>query len=186
MKKIILSFTIVLALFTACKKSSSTPNTTTTPSSSAYFIEGKVNGVMHHCEYKCTLPGCDMSSGNFDAFMQSITMQRTTSATSDIGWDLELSEVDLDTWHIPDTLNCSSMSGKVLLQISYYTGPWQSNTNYMNDGVILGDNSFKMYVTSKTGDVLQGTFSGELRNGSNTNDTLAVTEGKFKIKLIRI
>jgi|GEM_PF-5851649 len=188
MKKVLL-FVTMLGVFTSgCKKtesdsSSSSSSQTTT---ATYYIEGKVDGTMIHCEYRCPYSGCDITTGNYSEFMNNITMQRTISSTDERGWDIEISDVTLDTWQIPDTLNASSLFDQENLQLSYYSGPWQSDNNWMLDGVVMGDNSFTMHVTSKTGDVIEGTFSGELRNGSDDSLRKHVTEGKFKIKLVRI
>jgi hypothetical protein len=188
MKRLLICLPVLISLFSSCKKDNTNQTPAPSPSSTGntYFIEGKVNGVMHHSEYRCQYSGCDMVTGNYDSFMNAIQMQRTTSATSDIGWDIHIDQVTLDSWTIPDTLDASYPSGQPHLDLSYYSGTWQSDNNWLVDGVVLGDNSFNMKVTSKTNDIIEGTFSGQLRNGSNSDTTVTVTEGKFKIKLIRI
>jgi hypothetical protein len=185
--KFLAVFAIFLSVFSiiSCQDNDDpapTPTPTPTPAPT-YFIEGKVNGIMHRAEYVCS--GCGPATGNYDAFMNWITMQRTMSATDQIGWDIHIMDVTLDSWHVPDTLNATAITGNEQLNLSYYKGPWQSDNNYLVDGTVLGDNSFIMYVTSKAGDIIEGTFSGTLRNGSNSSDSVHVTEGKFKVKIVR-
>lgn len=183
MKKWTLVILVATTLFAACSKDEDNDNSAT---SDSYFIEGKIDGTMHHAAYVCPNPGCAEITGNYDDFMEWIQMQRTISATDPIGWDILISDVFLDTWSVPDTLYATSWSGEEHLALSYYSGPHISDNNYLVDGVVLGDSSFQMIVSSKAGDVIQGTFHGLLRNGSDFDDTVRVTDGKFKVKLIRM
>lgn len=185
--KSLLTIVLITGVFsaTSCKKKTDpAPTTTPTSSTSPYFIEGKVDGVMHKATYVCQIPGCSESAGNYDDFMNWIRMYRNTAANNPIGWDILIDNVTLSSWQVPDTLDASTYSYNENLQLSYYKGPHQSSNNYLVDAA-LGDSSFKMYVTSKAGDVIQGTFSGTLRNGDSYSDTVKVTEGKFKIKIVR-
>ncbi len=179
----------IIMAFAGCSSSDDnnpTPAPTPTPTPSPYFIEGKVDGVMYRAQYTCGYTGCAQATGNYSPFMERLTMQRTMSASNPIGWDIMITQLLLDSWVLPDTLDASDYFSDEHLNLSFYTGNWESDNNYLMDGVVLGDNSFQMIVTSKTGDVIEGTFSGELRNGSDSNLTKTVTNGKFKIKIIRL
>jgi len=187
-KLLLLTCLAATAIFSGCSPSDDedAAQPTPTPTPSPYYIEGKVDGVMYHADYRCEYGGCDMVTGNYDDFMGWIKMERHMSASNPTGWNIIIQDVMLDSWVIPDTLDASSLFDQENLQLSFYDGPWQSDNNYLVDGVVLGDDSFEMIVTSKTGDVIQGTFHGQLRNGSDTSLIKTVTNGKFKIKLIRI
>ena len=184
MKKI-LTLSILALLFFACKKNNTTTPTPMPTITSSYYIEGKVDGVMHHSEYICPYNGCTETTGYYDEFMQMITMQRQTSATNSIGWNIRISDVTLDSWVVPDTLDGTWFTGNEHLDLSYYSGTWDSDHNFLVDNVVLGDTSFQMIVTSKAGDVLQGTFHGTLRNGSDDSNRVYVSEGKFKVHIVR-
>lgn len=185
--RLILFFiTITFAGCSSSDDNNPTPAPTPPPTPSPYFIEGKVDGIMYRSQYTCGYAGCAQTAGNYSAFMERITMQRTMAAANPIGWNIIISQVLLDSWSIPDTLDASDYFSEEHLDLSFYTGNWESDNNYLVDGVVLGDNSFQMIVTSKTGDIIEGTFSGQLRNGSDSNLTKTVTNGKFKIKVIRL
>lgn len=188
MKTKILSLLVLAAMpFLSCQKDKDTTvNKQPTPTPAIYYIEGKVDGVLYRAEYICEYNGCDMVTGNYNDFMETITMQRTMSKTNDIGWDIHIRDVVLDDLPVPSTIYATNMSGQPSIDLSFYTGEWSSDNNYLADPVVLGENSFELTLTSKAGDVMEGTFSGELRNGSDTELTKTVTDGKFKIKLIRI
>lgn len=188
MKTKILSLLVLAVLpFLSCQKDNDTTvNKQPTPTQAIYYIEGKVDGVMYRAEYVCEYNGCDMVAGNYSDFMETVTMQRTMSKTNDIGWDIRIGDVDLDALPVPSTIYATNMSGQPYLDLSFYAGEWSSDNNYLADPVVLGENSFELNLTSKAGDVMEGTFSGQLRNGSDTELTKTVTDGKFKIKLIRI
>lgn len=189
MKTKLLSLLIVAVLpFLSCQKDTddTTVNKQPTPTPAMYYIEGKVDGVLYRAEYRCEYNGCDMVTGNYSDFMETITMQRTMSKTSDIGWDIHIRDVALDALPVPSTIYATNYSGQPSIDLSFYTGEWQSDNNFTSDPVVLGEKSFELTLTSKAGDVMEGTFSGQLRNGSDTELTKTVTEGKFKIKLIRI
>ncbi len=189
MKIYLTIFILAFALMSSCKKDKQTENNEepiieeieTTPE---YYIQGKVSGVMLKADYVCSYSGCEFNASNYSSFMQIITMQRTVSDTDQKGWAIHIRNVDYNNWQLPDTLDASDYSNQIQLDLSYYTGNHVSENNYLIDGVVLGENSFQMIVTSKTDEVVQGTFYGELRNGSDTNDHLSVTEGSFKIKII--
>ena len=155
------------------------------PTPPTYYIEGKVDGVMHRAEYICPYTGCESSSANYNHFMSSVSMQRTTSATNSIGWMISVYDVNLDTWQVPDTMMAGDFNAEYF-DFFYYRGPWESDNLFESDNVVLGDSSFVLKVTGKTGDVMEGTFSGKLRNGTYTDSTVTVTEGKFKIHLTRL
>ncbi len=184
--KTYLSLLLIFSLFIgSCKKDKDEP--TPTPPANPYFIEGKVDGTMIKAQYICQYQGCDMATGNYSSFMQMIDIERTLSSTDLRGWNINIYEVDLDNWQLPDTIDASAMFGNEHMEVSFYTGgEWSSDNHYMSDGVVMGYNSFQVIVTSKTGDILEGTFSGELRNGSDTSLRKHVTAGKFKVKLVRL
>ena len=184
---LIISIFLSLLVF-SCKKDDDDPVTPTapTPTATIYFIEGIVDGVTIRAEYVCPYNGCEMNAGNYSSFMQWLTMQRTMSGSDDRGWSILVSDLMLDSWVLPDTLDASGLFDQENLDLSYYSGTWSSDNNYLVDGVVLGDDSFQLIVTSKSGDVIEGTFSGQLRNGSDTSDIVTVTNGKFKIKIVRI
>ena len=125
MKKLLaISALFAVSLFAACSSSDDDAATPTpTPTPSPYFIEGKIDGVMYHADYVCPYTGCAMSTGNFDEFMEWITMQRTMSATNPIGWDILITQVKLDSWTVPDTLDASSFFDNENLQLSFYMCP---------------------------------------------------------------
>ena len=188
MKAKFLSLLILAAMpFLSCQKDNDTTvNKQPAPTPAVYYIEGKVDGVMYRAEYVCEYNGCDMVAGNYNDFIERITMQRMMSKTDQTGWDIHIRDVDLDALPVPSTIYATNMSGQPSLDLSFYTGEWSSDNNYLADPVVLGENSFELNLTSKIGDVMEGTFSGQLRNGSDTELTKTVTDGKFKIKLIRI
>lgn len=152
------------------------------PTAIKYFIEGKVNNVMVRAEYYGL---SESSNSNFNGFMHMITMQRTVSETDGRGWYMNIDNVNLDNWQVPDTLDASQLSDKENLRLSYYSGVHESENNFLVDNVVLGNNSFQMIVSSKSGDIIQGTFHGKLRNGSDSQNTVTVTEGKFNVKISR-
>ncbi len=191
MKNYLLILAVFLVTLSSCGKDeaddSTDDDTTTTTTLKTYYIQGKVDGVMKTADYVCEYFGCDMVAGNYDEFMNSINMERSKSASDPSGWNINIYDVNLDELQIPDTLMASgSIHGSGELELSYYTGIRESDNNYTVDDVILGDESFQLIITSKTGDVLEGTFKGELRNGSYPEDRKNVIDGKFKIKLVRI
>ncbi len=103
------------------------------------------------------------------------------------GWDIIINDINLSTLTVPKTIYLSNYGeGPEYFDFSYYSGPASSATNWLSDGIVLGEQSFIITITSKTNDVLEGTFSGTVRNGSDMNATKTITEGKFKIKLYRI
>jgi len=185
---LMLSFLVI-----SCKKDDQTDvenNDNSTTTSSEFFIEGKVDGVMVRAEYVCPNTGCDLVTGNYDYDFDWIVMKRTVSATDNKGWDILIEGSDLDNWQLPDTIGPSGYSGEIDLDLSYYVGNGvngssYSDNNFIVDNVVLGENSFEMIVTSKANDILEGTFSGELRNGSDTDLRVTITEGKFRVKLLR-
>src|SRR6185369_4790139 len=139
--KTILKAILLITFLAGCSRhdddnSPVTPTPTPAPTGSTYFIEGKVNNVMHHSEYICPNTGCDMVNGNYDEFMQSIAMMRTTSATDPIGWSIHISDVDLNNWQVPDTLDGTWFTGFEHLDLSYYSGTWDSDHNYLVDVAI--------------------------------------------------
>lgn len=182
---LMLGFALILTQ--GCHEDENTEETAVVapPTVNEYFIEGKVNNVMVRAEYRCPYAGCERSTGNFNEFMSMITMQRTVSETDGRGWYIYINNVTLDSWQIPDTLDASQYSYNENLRLSYYSGPHESENNYLVDNVVLGDNSFQMIVSSKAGDIIQGTFKGQLRNGSDTDNRVTVTDGKFRIKIVR-
>jgi len=186
MKRYVIISVFLSVLIFSCKKDIDPVTPFPPPTVSQYFIEGTVDNVLIRSDYVCGYSGCEMNAGNYSDFMEMLVMQRTGSASDDKGWSILISDLLLDSWVLPDTLDASSLFDQENLDLSYYKGAWNSDNNYLVDGVVLGDDSFQLIVTSKTGDVIQGTFSGQLRNGSDTSDIVTVTNGKFKIKIVRI
>jgi len=170
----------------SCNSEDEAPLDNNNNNNDAFFIEATVDGEDIRAEYTCPTPGCDFVTGNYSEFGNLIYMERTVSDTDRRGWCIKIEDVDLDNWQIPDTLDASALFYQENLDLSYYSGPWQSDNNFSVDGTVLGYDSFEMIVTSKSDDIIEGTFSGELRNGSDTDFTVTVTDGSFRIQLIRI
>lgn len=186
MKKYLYVLIFISLGFSACKKDKKNDPTPVVPQN-PYFIEGKVDGVLIKAQYVCQFQGCEAASSNYSDFMQWMDIERTVSATDLRGWNIHVYDVDLDTWQLPDTIDASAMFGNEHMQVSFYTGgEWGSDNHFLSDGVVMGDNSFQLIVTSKAGDIVEGTFKGELRNGSDTSLRKHVTEGKFKVKVYRL
>ena len=186
MKRYLIISIFLSVLILSCKKELPPVVPVSPFTSGSYFIEGMVDGVLVRADYVCGFSGCAMNAGNYSDFMEWLTMQRTVSASDDKGWSILIGDVILDSWVVPDTLDASSLFDQENLDLSYYSGPWVSDNNYLVDGVVLGDSSFQLIVTSKSGDVIEGTFSGQLRNGSDTSNIVTVTNGKFRIKIMRV
>ena len=185
MKKSIYILIIACLSFSACKKDKKDDPKPVVQN--PYYIEGIVDGSLVKSQHICQYQGCETASSYYDEFMELIDMERTVSASDLRGWNIHVYDVNLDTWQLPDTIDASSMFGNESMQVSFYTGgEWGSDNHYLSDGVVMGNNSFQLIVTSKAGDILEGTFSGEMRNGSNSNLRKNVTNGKFKIKLYRL
>lgn len=189
MKTLLLAFLSISFLTISCKKDED-PNDDNEPQTTVpeYYIVGKVDGNKIHADYTCEYTGCKEGSAYYSSFMGWIKMERSVAENDFRGWDILISEVDLDSWKLPDTLNLSSSFDDIQIEVSYYssaTESFSSDYNYATDGTSYGDDSFKLIVTSKQNDIIEGTFEGVLRNGSDISDTVSATEGKFKIKIYR-
>ena len=82
---------------------------------------------------------------------------------------------------LPATITVSSGYGKYS-DIEFY--PYQSwNWNSPGHYFLAGNYGYSVSVTDKTDDILTGTFEGILT--SSTGEMLPVTEGEFRIKILR-
>lgn len=173
MKHILLLF-IVIATLGSCKKNDPTPAPTppVVPTSS-YYIEAVANGTLVNASQVQTAQS-DSLNNYYDGTQnpQYLSMaQFVNSPTSLQGWSIAL-YYNLDAMIIPTTYN--NASDDIVIG---YTSP--AMDMYVNDGI---DPNTIVTVTSKTGDILQGTFSGKLYSAT---DSITVTNGKFKVKLKR-
>ena len=82
---------------------------------------------------------------------------------------------------LPATLTVSSGYGKNsdIEFYPYQSWTWDSPGHYF----LAGFYGYSISITDKTDDILTGTFEGILT--SSTGDILPVTEGEFKIKILR-
>lgn len=177
MKHILLLAAIVVTI-SSCKKKDKTPAataaTTTTPTpTSTYYIQGNKNSTFVNANQMLSAQN-DSMNNYYDGTTnpQYLSMSKfVNTPTSFEGWGIAL-YYNLDSMKIPTTYNNATDQ----IVIGYTSA---AMVNYVNDGI---DPNTKVTVTSKTGDLLQGTFSGKLYSST---DSVTVTNGKFKIKLYR-
>ena len=178
MKYTLLSLAIIATLF-SCKKKDTTPSTTatTTPPptpTSAYYIQGNVNSTFVNANQIQTAQS-DSLNNYYDGTTnpQYLSMsQFVNTPTTFEGFTIAL-YYNLDAMTIPTTYN--NATDQIVIS---YSAP-AFGTSYVNDGV---DPNTIVTVTSKTGDILQGTFSGKLYSST---DSVSITNGAFKVKLFR-
>lgn len=152
-----------------------------------YYIEGKVDGGLLHATYTCPYSNCVETSGYYLEDMQMIQIYRRMSLNDYRAWEIIIENVDLNTLTVPTTITPSGTEENPLyFDVTYYTQASNLSPGWISDGISLGENSFTVTITSKTNDILEGTFSGTLRSGSDFDLTKTITEGKFKIKLYRM
>lgn len=184
LKKIKLIYTLMMGLTLilthGCKKEDK--DDSTTPTTSEYFIEGKVNNVLVSAGIPTTEA---ITANNYNDVTNTISMQRIFSDDNPKGWSIYIFDVEMDRWQVPDTLDASQPDGQVHIQMDYFSGFHATDNTYNVAPVALGNNSFQMIITSKSDDVIQGTFHGTLKNNSSSNLVVNVTEGRFKIKINR-
>jgi len=174
---------LTLILTNGCKKEDQDQNEATTPTTSEYFIEGKVNNVLISAGILTTET---TTTSCYNEGTKTISMQRIVSDEDQRGWDIYIIDVELDNWQVPDTLDASRPNDQTQIQVFYYSGIHSfSDKTYKVDPIALGNSSFQMIVTSKSDDIIQGTFHGTLKNDDNPNLVVNVTEGRFKIKINR-
>jgi hypothetical protein len=174
-----LFLSLIIATFISCSKkednTTPTTNNNVTPNTnSVYYIEGKADGVYIKADM---IPAGTMDS-TYTYYKASVPLVSMTkyanfSLSNMQSWGLSL-YYNLDAITVPHTYNCSV--DDVVLG---YTPAGGFTYPYVLDP---SDSSATLTVTSKTGDVLEGTFNGTM---ISPTDTIVVTSGKFKVKVVR-
>lgn len=134
-------------------------------------IEGEVDGTMVSCSYR---PPDVTGQNQYDYYDESfnlIFMSRYKSSTDLRGWTVDITD-DLDALTVPKTYDGSSLD----FTVSYYTG--------IGGGFYGNTDNSTLTITGKSGDVIEGTFSGELED-LFSGDTYTVTNGRFKVQVER-
>ena len=176
MKYTLLSFAMIAALFGCKKEEEPAPASTTTPpttTASPYYIEGNVDGVYVKADQLPTGQQ-DSTYCYFDMSTPLVSMTKYVnfSINNLQCWSLSF-YYDLDALTIPTTYD-----GAVDNIVLSYSPPGSMTYPYDND---FGYPS-ALTVNSKTGDVVEGTFYGTF---VSPTDTVVVTNGKFKVKVVR-
>ena len=177
MKHTLLALVIIATLF-SCKKKDTTPstnNTITPPNTqSAYYIQGTVKGSVIKADMIPT-GQADSTYTYYQASTPLVSMTKYVnfSPTNFQSWSLAF-YYDLDAITVPVTYN-----GSIDQLVLSYSPPGGITYPYVNDPA---DSTTILTLTSKAGDILEGTFSGTLMSPT---DTIIVTNGAFKVKVVR-
>ncbi|PJJ47874.1 hypothetical protein [Hymenobacter chitinivorans] len=94
--------------------------------------------------------------------------------------------VDLDALTVPAEFTSADKTNWVSLSFGDYSvgkGPVSGPDPNLYSGSTLAKDNLVVKVLSKDNDVLTGTFRGPVRN--TANQTKTITEGQFRIKLLR-
>lgn len=175
--------TAMAICFSNCKKKSpalvdTIPVTSTSPTE---YIRAKVNGTLVEATYK--FPNSDVVSNPYHSADQRFQMERYVSSSTSQGYEIFLQDLDLDHITYPTTIRQTNLSGDPYPEMIYNNGNSGADGNFLINN--LDSTLFSITFSSFNNDVLQGSFSGKLRWGSNYDSTLTFTDGEFKIKLIR-
>jgi len=179
MKTNLVIFLSLLTLLFSCKKDEATPETPVIPelgsisgkfgSESFYFTapfytsEGMAD-TMSNVYYTYGFFGMHRNDAKLATKGISLYIQCTGMESLPLNQPVPFCEVQLNNYLCPnDTV----------------FGP-RDSCNYIGSSL---DQSVEMIITDKTDDVLTGTFSGVIR--TRTGLTKQVTDGKFRIRLIR-
>lgn len=140
---------------------------------------------MVRAAYLDPLYGSATVAGVYVQSMHTLTMYRDVSSTDLREWNIVINFLDLDAISLPKTISIGDndiMLSVMLLSADRFSDSPESE-NCLSDRTVLGDDSFELTITSLSADnVIQGTFSGKLRQGEEER---IVTEGKFIIPITR-
>lgn len=161
---------LIISLFhlSSCKKDEPQAPDYSTGNSVSF----EVNGTAKNLTYK--VPASDPF---FNAYLfedQIIQIQRLVSQGSPEGVNFTFDRIKLDQLNLPATFGYSNDSNSISLSFFYYD---ENNVSYGQN--ILDPDDFQLELSSKTNDVLEGSFSGRLY--SVDGDTLSIENGVFEV-----
>jgi hypothetical protein len=180
-KLFLVGFAVLALTLTNCKKESNTP-TTTEPTGD--YIRCKVNGVVHTFDKA----GSGGNISNYDDNYEGSPNRKVIQMARLEGlMDIFTIDIfkDLDSLKVPQTLSYGANTSidNYEFMITYM----QSFKSYMSIYNEDKSNS-SITITSKTNDVIKGTFKGTYY-GVNFDtfdlDSVKITDGEFRVKVVR-
>ena len=152
---------------------------------SSFFIEAKIDGEYFKANYICKIPNCEVIAGWYsDLNGGTINFRRLFSETDPRKFEARISHTNFRNLDEPVAINANNFTDQSKVEFTFNDETASSKTLYFSDGTLLGEDSFIMTVTSNENDIIEGTFSGQLTSGgSELDDIVSLTEGKFKVKL---
>jgi hypothetical protein len=146
-----------------------------------FYMEAKVNGELVRTEYFV------MNSNIYNTINNNCIIETRKSSSDIRGWNMDLEYLGLDSLSYPINLKYDNFNNIPRIKsMNYVDIPNGGAGTYVLD--IYKPDQLVLTLTKWEDEILEGTFSGDLKwNLSSTGDsTITFTEGKFKIPMRRI
>ncbi|SIT94815.1 hypothetical protein [Pontibacter indicus] len=179
---------IFLMLFTACNKDAPVP---VEPYTGNGYIKGNLGlDYLNYTEPLLFHDG-DSSSHYYNPNINGglLMFMRGGKYPDERIMTLIINGIDLDKLPIPTVINSSQTQGSRLqgaLMLRDFTTPDNITIGGPEDSYNFEGQTHKditIRITSKANDIIAGSFEGKIKSGSGLE--MAVTEGEFRIKIVR-
>ncbi|MBL7701511.1 MAG: hypothetical protein JNM14_04640 [Ferruginibacter sp.] len=173
--------TLILLLLSGCGKNATTNNSNGPAPGTAYYIKFKLNGTLVTYAVNATGHISTSTTGSGTTTEFGIGAFETLSASSkkiSILHQIPGSAFPTGTY----ALNPNSITNPFSVLYSLLaTDPPQAS--YLNINTPVGAIcNYTLFLNSISSTELAGTFTGNYLYNANTNDTVAITDGEFKVK----
>lgn len=179
MNRFILMLCTGIILIQSCRGKMEEQESSFTRNLSTDYIQFKVGDTSYQFVY---FPADQSTSTNYyDTTIHSVNIGMWVPDTNQSAF-LALDKVYLDKYKLPYTFN----AGIDTTEVPGFFWFTEYSTQFSSDGIEGVDTFpyFTLTLTSKNLDVLEGYFSGNIREVTSQK-TLTVKEGKFRVKIKR-